>query len=153
MTIPQREHPDVRPLAPADEAEWLRLRLALWPDDPAADHLAQMAEVRASPQQAVFVVQRPDGRLGGFIEVSLHPRAIGCTTHTVAYVEGWYVDPDLRRAGHGCRLMRAAEDWGRTQGAAEIASDTLLDNDLSRAAHLRLGFTEAGRLIHFAKRL
>lgn len=143
----------IRALTPSDSPEWLRLRLALWPDDPVADHQAQMDEVRTNPQQAVFVVQRPDGRLGGFIEVSLHPRAIGCSTHNVAYVEGWYVDPDLRCAGHGRRLMAAAEDWGRRMGAAEIASDTLLENDLSRTAHLRLGFAEAGRLIHFAKRL
>ncbi len=143
----------VRPVAPEDQAEWLRLRLALWPEDSVADHRAQMADVSAGPTQIALVLCRADGKLGGFIEATIHPRAIGCATHHVAYIEGWYVDADLRRQGWGARLMRAAESWGRSQGATEVASDTQLENDVSRRAHLALGYHEAGRLIHFAKRL
>lgn len=148
----QAEHL-IRIAAPSDDSEWLRLRLALWPEDSVADHHAQMADVRGCGQQVAIVIERPDGRLGGFVEVSMHPRAIGCATHNVAYVEGWYVDPDLRRQGIGRRLMLAAEDWGRKMGAVEIATDTQIDNAISLAGHLSLGYAEAGRLIHFAKRL
>ena len=35
--------------------------------------------------------------------------ADGCTTHPVGYVEGWYVDPDVRRKGVGKALVAAAE--------------------------------------------
>ena len=34
-----------------------------------------------------------------------------------------------------------------------MASDCLLDNEVSRAAHVALGYAEVERLIHFAKRL
>lgn len=144
---------EIRPQTLADDAEWLRLRLALWPEDSVADHQAQMADIRAADRQVAFVLVRPDGCLGGFVEASVHPRAIGCASHHVAYVEGWYVDPDLRRQGWGRRLMLAAEDWARSIGATEIASDTQLDNAASLAGHLQLGYAEVGRLIHFAKRL
>lgn len=143
----------IRRVAPADEAEWLRLRLAMWPEDSVEAHRVQMADVLSSRQQAAIVIARPGGGLGGFVETSVHPRALGCATHHIAYVEGWYIDGDLRGQGWGRRLMLAAEDWGREIGATEIASDTQIDNEVSLRAHLRLGYAECGRLIHFVKRL
>jgi aminoglycoside 6'-N-acetyltransferase I len=71
----------------------------------------------------------------------------------VGYIEGWYVDDDLRREGVGGLLVRAMEAWSREQGLTEIASDTWLDNQISIAAHLRLGYVEMERLVHFAKKL
>lgn len=58
----------------------------------------------------------------------------------VAYVEGWFVVPEIRRRGLGRALVSAAEEWGRVQGCTEFASDTLPDNRASAAAHLALGF-------------
>lgn len=142
-----------RSVLSTDFAEWLRLRLLLWPDESAAEQRGQMERHFADADQAIFVLARPSGSLGGFIELSLHPRAIGCETPNVAYVEGWFVEADLRGKGCGRLLMCAAEQWGRERGASEIASDTLIDNRVSLAAHLRLGFADVGRLIHFAKRL
>ena len=134
-------------------AQWLRLRVAMWPEDTVEEHRQQMADVLGSDRQAAIVIERPGGGLGGFVEVTIHPRALGCATHDVAYVEGWYVDENLRRQGWGRRLMLAAEEWGRAAGAAEIASDTQVDNTISLRAHLSLGYRECGRLIHFSKRL
>ena len=62
-------------------------------------------------------------------------RAEGCTTSPVAYIEGWYVDPDLRRRNVGSQLVHAAEEWTRRQGLTEIASDTQIDNTVSIHAH------------------
>jgi len=146
-------HALVRAVTIDERAEWLRLRLALWPEDSPAVHEEQMREVASAPDQAALVLVRPDGRLGGFIEASIHPRAVGCSTHNVGYVEGWYVDPDLRGRGCGRRLMQAAEAWARGKGLSEMASDTQTHNHLSLAAHVKLGYTEVERLIHFCKRL
>ncbi len=38
-------------------------------------------------------------------------------------------------------------------GYAEMASDCLVENDVSLFAHTALGYTETGRLIHFRKPL
>lgn len=102
---------------------------------------------------AVLVAARSDGRLGGFVEIGSRTYAEGCTSTPVAFLEGWYVDPDLRRQGLGRALVRAAEQWALEHGFTEIASDTELENDASLAAHLALGFEEVERQICFRKRL
>ena len=96
---------------------------------------------------------RPTGGLGGFVEVSIHPHAIGCDTRPVGYVEGWYVDADLRRSEIGRQLLAAAEAWARSKGCVEMTSDTLLGNEVGFASHQACGYDVTGRLIHFKKRL
>ena len=106
----------IRPVQPPDRAEWLRMRLQLW-GGAAAEHTHEMHAYFASPQAGVtFVVERPAGGLGGFIEVSLRNYAEGCPTSPVAYIEGWYVDSDLRRRTVGSQLIHAAEAWARRRG-------------------------------------
>ena len=89
----------------------------------------------------------------GFAEISLRAWAEGCVSSPVGYLEGWYVKAEYRRTGVGRRLVAAGEEWARSQGCSEMASDTWLDNDVSHAAHLALGFTEASRVIHYRKSL
>ena len=144
----------IRPIRPGDDNEWLRLRKALWADCAIDTIKEEMADIRADREhQAVFVAVRPAGSLGGFVEVSTHPHAIGCETRPVAYIEGWYVDPDLRGTGVGRGLLAAAESWARSKGFDEMASDTLFDNEAGLAAHRACGYVVTGRLIHFRKRL
>lgn len=102
---------------------------------------------------AVLVADRGDGTLAGFAEIGSRNYAEGCETTPVAYLEGWYVDPDVRRTGLGRRLIRAAETWAVTHGYSEMASDTELDNKISLGAHLSLGYEEVERQICFRKRL
>lgn len=143
----------VRNLRPEEGDEWLRLRRALWPDSPIDEQLSEMAAIRQEPNQPVFVLERPDGRLGGFVEANLRSDADGCSTHPVGYIEAWYIDPDLRRLGFGRRLVAAAEAWVVEMGCREMASDAELWNQVSLAAHLALGYEEVGRVIQFRKSL
>jgi aminoglycoside 6'-N-acetyltransferase I len=136
-----------------DFEEWLRLRLALWPENNPEEMRAEMQALLEDDDQAVLVAERPAGGLGGMLEVSLRKYADGCDTSPVGYLEGWYVDLDLRRLGLGSALVRAAEDWARRRGCREMASDTEIANISSLAAHIALGYEEAERLIHFRKTL
>lgn len=151
-------HP-VRPVMPADRAEWLRMRCLLWPDSDApggaaAEHGVEIDAFFAAAAEppATFVLQRPDGRLGGFLEADVRPYAEGCDG-PAGYIEGWWVDEDLRRRGHGGRLVAAAEAWARDRGLAEMASDALLDNPVSHLAHGALGYQEVERIVCFRKPL
>ena len=143
----------IRPVDPQDNNEWFRLRTALWPACPDDTLRAEIASILADASQAVFVAKRDGGGLGGFAEVSIHPHALGCQTHPVGYLEGWWVDPDLRRTGLGRQLVAAAENWARAKGCREVASDTDVGNDVSLTAHLALGYKQVGRVIPFNKRL
>ncbi|MBI4472434.1 MAG: GNAT family N-acetyltransferase, partial [Acidobacteria bacterium] len=89
----------------------------------------------------------------GFIEISIRAYAEGCVTDRVAFIEGWYVEPALRRTGIGTALIRAAESWARAQGCSELGSDSEADNFLSAAAHRAVGFTETGVIRCFKKLL
>jgi aminoglycoside 6'-N-acetyltransferase I len=156
----QTQNPDaedmmhVRRVRPDDAAEWKRMRDVLWPGISAMTHETDMAEfLRNETNQAVFVIDRETGLLGGFLETGTRKNADGCETSPVGYIEGWYVDPDLRQAGWGRALVMAAEVWCRSCGYAEIASDCLHDNEVSLDAHIALGYEETDRLIHFRKSL
>jgi aminoglycoside 6'-N-acetyltransferase I len=144
---------EVRAYRPADHGEWLRMRRALFPDIPAEHEEADAAEWLARPDATVLVAARPDGRLAGFAEVGERPYADGCDTSPVAYLEGWWVDADVRRTGVGAALVRAAEEWARARGRAELASDALLDNEASHRAHGALGFEEVERSVKYRKAL
>ena len=143
----------VRPYNDADWAEWLRMSVALFPEYSADDLAKGMREFRTRRDAEVFVVERDDGSTAGFVEAGSRPYADGCDTSPVGFVEAWYVDPDVRRAGYGRTLLRAAEDWARGRGYTEMASDALLDNLISHAAHHRAGYEEVGRVVQFRKSL
>lgn len=125
------------------------MRLALWPDCDDSDLDPWFAREDA----ATFVAVRPDISLCGFVEVGSRPYAEDCESSPVGYIEGWYVDPDERTQGVGRALLAAAEDWARGRGYTEMASDALLDNEVSHAAHKRCGYVEAARLVTFRKLL
>jgi aminoglycoside 6'-N-acetyltransferase I len=151
---------NVRPVQVEDRAEWLRMRMALWPDSEREKEASEIARFLADPGgsalpalQAVFVCARVGGGLCGMAEVSIRPYADGCETNNVGYLEAWYVDPDCRGQGIGRALVMAAEAWAVAQGCREMASDADLDNLISQEAHQRLGFMETGRVVQFVKPL
>jgi aminoglycoside 6'-N-acetyltransferase I len=143
----------IRRAAHADKSDWLRMRQALWPDHTAEEFTLQSEEILNDPMQPVFVVERLDGRLGGFLEAGTRKYGEGCESSPIGYIEGWYVDEDLREQGIGKALVHTAEEWARSQGLTEMGSDTWLDNGVSIQAHLKMGYEEVERLVHFAKKL
>jgi len=143
----------IRRVTYEDKPDWLRMRQALWPDHTAEEFKLQSEEILNDPMQPVFVVERLDGRLGGFIEAGTRKYGEGCESSPIGYIEGWYVDEDLRAQGIGKTLVNTAEEWARSQGLTEMGSDTWLDNEVSIQAHLKMGYEEVERLVHFAKKL
>ena len=90
-------------------------------------------------------------RLGGFLEARVRNYAEGCSGSRIGYIEGWYVEPALRRQGLGGQLVQAAEHWARELGLSEMASDCEIDNAVSFRAHTALGYEEVERIICFRK--
>src|SRR6476661_7669687 len=142
---------NIRAYRDTDRPAWLRMSIALFPEYSADDLAAGMRDARSRDDYEVFVAERPEGSLAGFVEVGTRPYTDGCDTSPVGYVEAWYVDPDLRRQGVGRALLAAAEKWARARGYSEIASDARLDNLVSHAAHRRAGYEEVDRVVQFRK--
>ena len=143
----------IRRATAEDKGEWQRMRLLLWPEEASEATMSELDEMLADPTEPVFVAVREDGKLGGFLEGGLRKYADGCDTSPVGYIEGWFVDKDLRRQGVGAQLVQAMEAWALQQGCTEMASDTWLDNEGSIQAHLTLGYEESERSVHFRKAL
>ena len=135
------------------------MRHSLWPDSSVAGHVLDAAPLLAAHASGPFpavvlIAEAADGRVIGFIEVDLRSKADGCdTAHPVGYVEGWFVDATYRGRKVGKRLMAAAEEWARSEGCLEIASDTWVDNVDSQRAHEALGFEVVDRCVNYRKRL
>jgi aminoglycoside 6'-N-acetyltransferase I len=143
----------IRRATDADKPDWLRMRQGLWPEAPAEYLTYDQDDKLADPDYALFVASDAGGKLVAFIEAGLRDCAEGCETSPVGYIEAWYVDESIRGQKLGRELVRVAEQWAREKGCTEMASDTWLDNETSIAAHLKLGYEEAERLVHFVKRL
>ncbi|MEM6995977.1 MAG: GNAT family N-acetyltransferase [Myxococcota bacterium] len=152
----------IRPVIAADLAELVRMRNALWPEG--GDKHPEYARHRiagapdspflADFPSAVWVAQRSEGGLGGFVEVGIRSHAEGCYEGLpIAFIEGWWVDPDLRTRGVGRTLMDAAERWAKDRGCCEIGATALLSNVEAQRAHLAVGFAEEVRTVSFRKDL
>jgi aminoglycoside 6'-N-acetyltransferase I len=144
---------------PTDDEQVARLCEALWPESSWQEHREEIAPIlvgkpRATLPSVIFVAELTDGTLVGFLEVGLRSHADGCDTrHPVGFVEGWFVKESLRRRGVGARLLAAAEDWARSQGCVEMASDTWIDSSLSQRVHEVLKFEVVDRCVHYRKAL
>ncbi len=139
----------------SDDAEaWLSMRMDLWPETDREQHRKEMGMMCSDTDRyVVFVGEDAQGVLVGFAEASLRSWAEGCLSSPVAYLEGWYVAPHARRQGTGRALLSACEQWARSRGATEMASDTDIGNEVSENAHRRLGFQVVGKVVAFRKDL
>lgn len=128
-----------------------RLALKLWPENTWENLRTEFEELVASDKNACFLAS-VEGEYVGFIHVSLrHDYVEGSSSRPVGYVEGIYVEEHFRHRGLGKMLLEAGEQWSKSKGCAEIASDTALENMESRVFHKKMGFREAAKIVAFIK--
>ena len=134
--------------------EWVGLRQALWPEEPLAGLRENASGLFGNPNAVVFLARSDTGHAIGFAEATLRRDYVnGCETSPVAFVEGLYVAEDSRRRGVAQALCAAIAAWARAKGMRELASDVLLDNNLSQDVHEALGFAETERVVYYRKLL
>ena len=143
---------NIQKAAPTDSMTLAVLASRMWEHDP-IELEPEFAELTSSPEAACFLAF--DGaKAVGFAQCQLrHDYVEGCETSPVGFLEGIYVDDAHRRGGVARALLSACEDWARSVGCTEFASDCELDNHDSLAWHLKAGFEEVNRTIWFAKKL
>jgi aminoglycoside 6'-N-acetyltransferase I len=143
----------------SDRDQLVRMHEALWPKTPAEEHARELTQILEGKPVVtmpliILVAAASDGALAGFLQVDLRSHADGCNPlRPVGYIEGWYVAENHRHKGIGRRLLAAAEDWARSQGCVEVASDTWVDNEVSQRVHEALGYEVVDRCVHYRKTL
>ena len=115
--------------------------------------LADLEALTALPDAAFFLAMQDDAAVG-FAQCQLRRDYVeGTSTTPVGYLEGIFVEEPFRRRGIARELLSACENWARTAGCREFASDCELGNRESLAFHRSVGFSEANRIICFTKKL
>jgi aminoglycoside 6'-N-acetyltransferase I len=143
----------VRKIAEPDRADWARLREALWPGSLEAHEAETASYFTSKAATPVVFVAEWEGQIVGFLEMDYRRYAAGCSSSPVPFIEGWYVEPGVRKQGIGRALVAAAEAHARAGGHHEMASDTELENDGSVAAHKAIGYSVIERVVCFRKSL
>lgn len=129
--------------------EYHRMRYTLWPDHDENELYNEMFKIlegktfyKNELSWTVFVADRGNGKLGGFIEITIYPQLDYCESKPIGFIEGWYVDEDIRNIGVGRKLVEIAEKWLIRNNCTEIASDVEIDNKISQVAHQALGLVK-----------
>ena len=153
------EPPAIRPARPEDAAGIMRVYMesarhhaALDPErysvpDP-GEILARYRDGRQHPHDpGITLVAETAGETAGFVDVRLerpidpmHRRIVYC------YVAEIAVREELRSSGIGAALMRAAEDWGRANGAEFASLDYVAANTRAAGFYERLGYRRASMI-------
>lgn len=130
-----------------------KLAIQMWEDNTLEGLTADLAEIIANPESAVFLQYDGDKAIG-FAQCQLrHDYVEGTDSSPVGYLEGIFVEEKYRKQGHAKELLKHCEAWAKEVGCTEFASDCELDNTGSLAFHLKMGFEEANRVICFMKKL
>jgi aminoglycoside 6'-N-acetyltransferase I len=130
--------------------DWLELRQALW-SWAAEEHRAEALAALANPDAITFLAYDEDHAIG-FAEATLRRDYVnGCTTSPVGFLEGILVRETSRGRGVARALVKAVEDWTRSRGCRELASDAWIDDSNSHRMHGALGFSETERMVYFRK--
>ena len=143
--IQKAESKDLRILA--------ELACRLWPDHTVEEMYTEFEQILAKPDAACFLAYA-DEKAVGFAQCQLrHDYVEGTVSSPVGYLEGIYVADGYRKHGIARELLSACENWAKSKGCTEFASDCELNNVQSLQFHLNVGFEEANRIICFTKKL
>lgn len=134
------------PVGRETERAWAELCAELWPHHEIGEFLSERKAGGYQHEYLYLVDERPIA----FISLSLrHDYVEGTSSRPVGYIEGIYVRQEHRKMGIARELVAFARRWSAERGCAELASDCLLENEVSRAFHRRVGFQEANVIVCF----
>lgn len=109
---------------------------AVHPDAVWHDRAARAAD---GAYEAMFVLDRGDGRLAGMV----YTNALPDPPHD-AFISSMWLDPDLRGGGMADALLQAAESWARAMGCPQVELWASFTNERARRFYQRHGYVPAG---------
>lgn len=125
----------------------------LWPGHKLEEFESSFRKLAQSDRATVLIAFKDEVAIG-FAQCQLRTDYVeGTSTSPVGYLEGLFVEEAYRHLGYGRLLVAHCEQWAKEKGCVEFASDCELENEQSYHVHIKLGFTEANRIICFTKTL
>jgi ribosomal protein S18 acetylase RimI-like enzyme/8-oxo-dGTP pyrophosphatase MutT (NUDIX family) len=114
--------------------------------DPPEPELDDFSSVIANERRCYFAVAEEAGDVVGFVEASHHtPTHASDADRPWCRINNLAVRRDRRRRGIATALIRAAEDWARGKGYADVRLDVFEFNAGARALYERLGYATLSR--------
>lgn len=101
---------------------------------------------KAAGEQTILVLEE-DGAMLGYTGGTLDPAL------RLAHIDILAIDPSAQGKGHGRRLLSAMEDHFRSQGAAHVTLESLIDNDVANSLYERHGYQRLAQHINWFKKL
>lgn len=131
----------IRPLAPADHAEWRRLWTrylefyeTVLPEAVYETHWARL--LGDDPQDFSGLIAEADGRAVGLTHFLFHRH--GWKIENVCYLQDLYVDPDMRGTGAGRALIEAVYARADAAGCPSVYWLTQDFNETARRLYDRV---------------
>ncbi|MBR3807467.1 MAG: GNAT family N-acetyltransferase [Lachnospiraceae bacterium] len=129
------------------------LAINMWKNHTIEELEDEFRNIIQNKDSAIFLLKEDEQNIG-FAQCQLRYDYVeGTNSSPVGYLEGIYVKDAYRGQGYAKQLLSECERWARKQGCKQFASDCELYNETSLAFHLKVGFTEANRIICFTKEL
>ncbi len=126
------------------------LAAELW-DDNKLELLEQFKDI-LNNKNVLFLLKYVGDIPVGFAQCQLRNDYVeGTDSSPVGYLEGIFIKEEYRKNGYAKELLEACQQWSKKQGCREFASDCELNNSDSLNFHMKVGFTEANRIICFTK--
>ena len=93
--------------------------------------------LNADERDHAFICWDEKGKVAGFIQFTTMDMNSWFFTARAGFVREFWIRGDLRRQGHGTRLLRLAEDWLKQQGCLCV----LLTTDTAPTFYEKHGYT------------
>ncbi len=111
----------------------------------ACGYASFLGSVLRSPDDVIFVAEREDGAITGYVYAALEPLSWKELRGPAGFIHDVAVAEEARHSGVGTRLMDAAIAWLRERGAPRVILWTAASNDIAQRMFQGLGFRETMR--------
>lgn len=130
-----------------------QLACELWPHHSIDEMCDEIKEIIASDNDMIFTLYCY-GEMVGFAHCSIRNNYVeGTHSNPIGYLEGIYIKEEWRKLGFATELISCCENWAKSKGCKEFASDCDISNNESIKLHKSSGFNEVSRLVHFVKEI
>ena len=131
--------------------DFIDLSLLLFPEI-TADEMRGFYASFLDSEKEIGLLYQQDNKYVGYTHLSVRSDYVnGTDSSPVAFIEAIYVLPEYRKQGIARKFVEYAEWFARQRGCRQLASDCLIDNEMSADFHKSCGFIEKERVICLVK--